>query len=253
MVESLHLAFIGTDRLQEVSEEIARTFAACGRPPVPVGKTGRATSAVYAVGQDLLDRVERWTAVGLPGAPGWTLIVTDPPSLLIEGPVPLIASVSLRLRVPAFQYNAYDGESHFMMEADDLGHCAQSGYVGDDPVRYWGRELPGAHALLRFRVVPVRRVASWAQEADPLARLDGTSPPLHPADVVRSLERDGDRHHDVPQVAEAILRVFGGPAAARCRAPEVVEALCAAAPPPAGGFAVHGAPRAHALSFERAY
>jgi hypothetical protein len=232
MRESLHVAFVATDQLARVAYHVNRIFTACGRialagdSPLLPRETPLATRPCAPPAD-----VEHWSAVGIRGAPGWTAILTDPPSLLMEGPGPMLAALAAALGAPAFQYNVYDADSHFLFEADGDGITAQSGFVGHDPIRYWGKRVIGPQATLRFQRIDVSATIDAAAGAHPEA-----------ADILRMLERGGDTCLSVERVALAVATVFGGASAPCWRREDVIESLLGLAPPPRDGFAVHASP-----------
>jgi hypothetical protein len=119
------------------------------------------------------DEVQRWGLAGFHGAPGWTVLRTAPFELLMQGTPPLLARLSSRLGVPAFQYNIYDSTPEFLMEVDAGGHVERSGFVGQEITRYWNSEPPMDRLETRFRIIDPSEVAAWAESAMPEARVTG--------------------------------------------------------------------------------
>lgn len=186
------------------------------------------------------DEVQRWGLAGFHGAPGWTVLRTAPFELLMQGTPPLLARLSSRLGVPAFQYNIYDTTSEFLMEVDAGGRVELSGFVGHDVTRYWNSEPPMERMTTRFRIIEPSAVAAWAESAMPEARVTGHEWRVHPSHIVRRLAQAGSAFLPTEECVEPALKtVFGGPNARHCDNLFLVETLVPHAPMPVEGFVLY--------------
>lgn len=124
------------------------------------------------------DEVARWGFAAFPGAPGWTVLRTAPLELAIDPPGSrtLLAELAVELSVKAFQYNVYDGSSHFLYEVDERGRVERSGFVGSDPARHWGEPPPADRCSVRFCVVDPGPAVECSLAAAPSARVSGMVP-----------------------------------------------------------------------------
>ena len=173
----LNVAFIQCADTARVKRELSRLLVEGGRrltTPKPRTRE-RHDRMQYGLG----DEVQRWGLAGFHGAPGWTVLRTAPFELLMQGTPPLLARLSSRLGVPAFQYNIYDSTPEFLMEVDAGGRVELSGFVGQDVTRYWNSEPPMDRLETRFRIIDPSAVAAWAESAMPEARVTGWLYPSH--------------------------------------------------------------------------
>lgn len=167
----LNVAFIQCADIARVERELSRLLVEVGRrltSPKP-----RTPELYDRMQYGLGDEVQRWGLAGFHGAPGWTVLRTAPFELLMQGTPPLLARLSSRLGVPAFQYNIYDSTPEFLMEVDAGGRVELSGFVGQDVTRYWNSELPMERVNTRFRIIDPSEVSAWAESAMPEARVTG--------------------------------------------------------------------------------
>jgi len=167
----LNVAFIQCADIAQVERELSRLLVEGGRRlTTPKPRTPELYDRMqYGLG----DEVQRWGLAGFHGAPGWTVLRTAPFELLMQGTPPLLARLSSRLGVPAFQYNIYDTTPEFLMEVDAGGRVELSGFVGHDVTRYWNSELPMDRVQTRFRIIDPSAVAAWAESVMPEARVTG--------------------------------------------------------------------------------
>ncbi|RKG94587.1 hypothetical protein D7V97_38600 [Corallococcus sp. CA053C] len=165
----LNVAFIQSADIARVERELSRLLVEAGRRlTTPRPRTPeRSDRMQYGLG----DEVQRWGLAGFHGAPGWTVLRTAPFELLMQGTPPLLARLSSRLGVPAFQYNIYDSTPAFLMEVDAAGRVELSGFVGSDVMRYWNGEPPMERSWTRFHLIDPTAVAAWAESAMPEARV----------------------------------------------------------------------------------
>ena len=202
----LNVAFIQCADIARVERELSRLMVEVGRrltSPKP-----RTPELYDRMQYGLGDEVQRWGLAGFHGAPGWTVLRTAPFELLMQGTPPLLARLSSRLGVPAFQYNIYDSTPEFLMEVDAGGRVELSGFVGQDVTRYWNSEPPMERVQIRFRIIDPSAASAWAESAMPEARVtgwlypDSARPPMtdfdkllesQRADLVRWLGETGTR------------------------------------------------------------
>ncbi|WP_121760417.1 hypothetical protein [Corallococcus sp. AB038B] len=167
----LNVAFIQSADTARVERELSRLLVEEGRRlTTPKPRTPeRYDRMQYGLGGE----VRRWGLAGFQGAPGWTVLRTAPFELLMQGTPPLLARLSSRLGVPAFQYNIYDSTPEFLMEVDADGRVELSGFVGQEITRYWNSEPPMERLDTQFRIIAPSAVAEWAESAMPNACVTG--------------------------------------------------------------------------------
>ncbi len=273
----LNVAFIQTEDTQQVAEELSRLLREGGR--LPIAPKPRTPALYDPMQYGLGEEVPLWGVAGFQGAPGWTVLRTAPFELLMQGNPPLLARLATRLGVPAFQYNIYDSSSDFLLEVDARGRLERSGFVSVDVTRYWGGHPPEDRFDVRFRIIDVSAVASWAEEAMPADRVVGWVPPdsrsvkadqaeraelfqwldeigadfdaeshtwsTHPAHIIRRLAQHGRGWLSTDGVVdEAIMAVFGGQNSRHCDNLFLVQTIVPHAPMPVEGFVLYAESRA---------
>jgi hypothetical protein len=247
----LNVAFIQCADITQVERELSRLLVEGGRR---LTTSKPRTPELYDRMQyGLGDEVPHWGLAGFHGSPGWTVLRTAPFELLMQGTPPLLARLSSRLGMPAFQYNIYDTTSAFLMEVDAGGRVELSGLVGHDVTRYWNSEPPMERMTTQFRIIAPSAVAAWAESAMPEARVTGgigqsgtrIDPGshewrIHPAHIVRRLAQAGSAFLPTEECVEpAIKTVFGGPNARHCDNLFLVETLVPHAPMCVDGFVLY--------------
>ncbi len=176
----LYLAFVQTEDRRRVEAELARLLVAEGR---------RLMDATEATELRPAKGMEPWVVAGFEGTPGWTVLATTPGELLVQRERPLLAELARRLGTSAFQYNVYDGDSHFLLESDHQGRIERSGFVGSDPTRLWGGEPPEERIGVRFWLIDPSDAATWAEREMPERRVTGLVPSFRPPNKEFSAER----------------------------------------------------------------
>lgn len=174
MGESAHTIYLGTDDGASVARALVALLAEQGHT-IERGRT----------------EVGWWRA----GAPGWTVLETSPPELLLDRPlgsrVPRLAELARRLGCDAVYLGIHDGRDVLLVEADRRGRWAATG-AGDlsqrDPDRL-DRDDPRAGrdgTVPRFVLLPadeamqtaVARARTGAIRA--IAKLRGGATAPHP-------------------------------------------------------------------------
>lgn len=204
-----NVAFVQTEDIGRVERVLHELVVARGRTIVtpPRRTPGPYDPMQYGTG----DEVARWGIAGFRGAPGWTVVRTAPLELLLTGEPLLLAELARGLGTSAFQYNLYDGDSHFLCEASGGGRIERSGFVGTDPEQHWGGDGPDEDRIdACFHLVAA------------------------PASVQRALAGD---HLDA--AAAEVAATFGGPNRAHCDNLFVVEVLVPHAAMPVDGFVLY--------------
>ncbi len=106
----------------------------------------------------------RWGFAVFPGAPGWTVVKTASLEILLYGSEPKLKKVAQALGCPAFQINAYDGDSILLFECDAAGSIEVSGYCSQEIARHRREDeaLTEESARARFKNPDVRAAAAEA-------------------------------------------------------------------------------------------
>jgi len=106
----------------------------------------------------------RWGFAIFPGAPGWTVVQTAPPEILLYGSPPRSGRLARRLGCAAFQHNVYDGASSLIVEAAPDGETAVSGMHPEQPERFHGAPPSPERAAPHFLIVDPSRAALGARQ-----------------------------------------------------------------------------------------
>ncbi len=177
-----HTAFVASPDVAAVERALAAVFARDGMY-VSDASLDDATRAAL---REETSAGAVWAVAVFPGARGWCVLKTAPLEVLAEPSAdsgPRIAALCRELGCDGFAYNAYDGDSHVLIEASAAGSCEVSGYCGPSPGRFHG----GPDALdpdgmtLRFGLVDPRPAVAQAAEAGEVRGVLAGALPTAPA------------------------------------------------------------------------
>lgn len=158
--------YINTSEVEDVASELTALIEAEGMDCIPRPKE-RKRKLFEAMQYDSALQNNLWGIAVFPGNVGWVVIKTAPLELLGERALRnnrmRFIALCERLRASGFLYCVYDSGPEILVEVNDLGDYAISGFTDGthgNPLEFYGEKLHESRIQIRFELLPYQDIIS---------------------------------------------------------------------------------------------